>query len=181
MPRWPTAPYSSHRTGCYGCKRLSPSDGACGVHGYPCTHWGVDTFTIGGIRDVWAPEAGIVVAVSDGSSPPFVGYGPGIVLLKGASGVYHLLAHLQAGTTVVRVGQTLAEGAPIAKFDPAMGHCHYEVRRAPTGPSETNTINPEEWHRAASGGSGLVVILALGGLFALGIMLARHRAGERLF
>ena len=54
MARWPTAPYTTRRTGCYGCKRLSPSDGGCGVHGYPCTHWGVDTFTIGGIRDVWA-------------------------------------------------------------------------------------------------------------------------------
>lgn len=174
MTRWPTAPSSPHRTGCYGCKRISPADGACGVHGYPCTHWGVDCFTF--VRDVWAPEAGTVVAVSDGSSAPFVGYGPGIVLIRGVSGVYHLLAHLQAGTTVVSVGQQLAEGAPIAKFDPGMGHCHYEVRRSPTGPSETNTIDPVAWH-AQQGGHGLMMLVLLGGLFAVGVIVARRAKG----
>lgn len=179
MARWPTAPYTTRRTGCYGCKRLTPSDGGCGVRGYPCTHWGVDTFTIGGIRDVWAPEAGTVVAVADGSSPPFSGYGPGVVLLKGASGVYHLLSHLDYPTIKVRVGMELAEGEPIAKFSAAYAHCHYEVRRKPTGPSETNTINPEEWHKAQSG-SSFGILLLLGGLFAVGYMLARRHPGERL-
>src|SRR3990172_10802187 len=100
---------------------MRPGDGGCGVRGYPCPHWGVDTFTIGGIRDVWAPEAGGVVAVADGSSPPFSGYGPGVVLLKGASGVYHLLSHLDYDTIRVRVGQQLAEGEPIGKFSAAYG------------------------------------------------------------
>lgn len=172
MARWPTAPYTTRRTGCYGCRRLTPADGGCGVKGYPCTHWGVDTFTIGGIRDVWAPEAGVVVAVADGSSPPFSGYGPGVVLLKGGSGFYHLLSHLDYSTIKVSVGQQLAEGAPIAKFSAAYAHCHYEVRRKPTGPSETNTINPEQWLRAQKGGA-IGTLLVLGGLFAVGYALAR--------
>jgi murein DD-endopeptidase MepM/ murein hydrolase activator NlpD len=179
MSRWPTAPYTTRRTGCYGCRRLTPADGGCGVKGYPCTHWGVDTFTISGNRDVWAPEDGVVVSVSDGSAPPFSGYGPGIVLMKGASGVYHLLAHLEYGSIRVRVGQPLSEGAPIGRFDANYNHCHYEVRKAPTGPSETNTINPEEWHRSRSGNSTLLLLLAVGGLVAIGVMAARHRVGER--
>lgn len=180
MVRFPTAPFAPRRTGCYGCKRNSLSDGACGVKGYPCTHWGMDLFAVG-IRDVWAPEAGNIVAVSDGSSPPFVGFGPGVVLMKGASGIYHLLSHLQAGTTLVRVGQEVVEGAPIAKFDPGMAHCHWEVRKAPTGPSETNTINPEAWLQATRGsGSGVKVLLALAGLFALGMLASRLTSRGRL-
>jgi Peptidase family M23 len=179
MARWPTAPYTTRRTGCYGCKRLTPADGGCGVKGYPCTHWGVDTFTVGGIRDVWAPERGVVVAVADGSAPPFSGYGPGVVLMKGASGVYHLLSHLDYGTIKVRVGQELAEGDPIAKFSAAYAHCHYEVRRQPTGPSETNTINPEEWHKAQGGGA-VTLLLLVGGLAALGFIMARYDVGKRL-
>lgn len=158
--RWPTAPYTTRRTGCYGCRRLEPADGGCGVKGYPCTHWGVDTFTIDGDRDVWAPEAGAVIAVADGSAPPFVGYGPGVVMLLGASGVYHLLSHLDHSTIKVRVGQQLDEGEPIAKFSVAYGHCHYEIRLAPTGPSEVNTIDPVMWHaKAATGGIGIEVVL----------------------
>lgn len=179
MPRWPTAPYSTHRTGCYGCKRLTPADGGCGVRGYPCTHWGIDTFTHGS-RDVWAPEDGVIVAVSDGGSPPFSGYGPGVVLMKGVSGMYHLLAHLERASIQVRQGMPVAEGRPIGRFDAGYAHCHYEIRKAPTGPSETNTINPEEWHRAHGGGSSVGILLLLGGLFAVGYVLARHRAGERL-
>ena len=180
MARWPTAPYSTHRTGCYGCKRTSPADGACGVHGYPCTHWGVDTFTFGGIRDVWAPEAGIVVAVSDGSSPPFVGYGPGVVLMKGSSGVFHLFSHLELASIRVQKGQQIAEGAPIGRFDAAHAHCHYEVRRNPTGPSETNTIDPVAWLESASGGGSIKVLIAIGGLMFAGYAIAKLHAGEKL-
>jgi hypothetical protein len=171
VARWPTAPFTTHRTGCYGCKRLTSADGGCGVHGYPCTHWGVDTFTIGGIRDVWAPEAGVVVAVSDGRSAPFMGYGPGVVLLKGASGVYHLLAHLELGSVSTKVGAQLAEGQAIGRFDATFGHCHYEVRRQPTGPSEVNTMDPGKWLAAQS--SGMTTLLLLGGLLAAGYFLAR--------
>lgn len=173
MARWPTAPFSTHRTGCYGCKRATPADGGCGVHGYPCTHWGVDTFT-GGSRDVVAPESGMVINVSDGNSPPFSGYGPGVVLFQGKSGYYHLLAHLELASIKVAPGMGLSEGSPIGRFDAAHAHCHYEVRRKPTGPSDVNTIDPAAWLKSAGGsGPGIGTLLVLGGLLAAGYFLAR--------
>lgn len=175
MARWPTAPFTTRRTGAYGSRRLTSADGSCGVKGYPCVHWGVDTFT-DGLRDVWAPEDGRVYAVADGSSPPFVGYGPGVVLLQGKSGFFHLLSHLERGSVRVQRGQDLREGELIGRFDSAHGHMHYEVRREPTGPSEVNTVNPEEWLR--SQGGGIVKVLLVAGLVALGIMLARQGRGS---
>jgi murein DD-endopeptidase MepM/ murein hydrolase activator NlpD len=148
---------------------MTSADGGCGVHGYPCTHWGVDTFAI--TPEIYAPENGVVVAVSDGASPPFSGYGPGVVLMKGASGFYHLFAHLaQIG---VDKGAQLVEGALIGRYSAAYGHCHYEVRKQPTGPSETNTVDPEKWLATARGG-GLGTLLLLGGLFAAGYFLANR-------
>jgi murein DD-endopeptidase MepM/ murein hydrolase activator NlpD len=131
----------------------------------------VDTFT-GGSRDVFAPEDGTVITVS-GDAPPFAGYGPGIVLLKGRSGFYHLLAHLELGSVKVMPGMNIAEGAPIGRFDAAHAHCHYEVRRNPTGPSELNTVDPIAWLESAGGSNGLVMLLLLGGLLAAGYFLAR--------
>jgi murein DD-endopeptidase MepM/ murein hydrolase activator NlpD len=160
---------------------MTSADGGCGVKGYPCTHWGVDTFTIDGSRDVWAPEAGTVVAVANGSSPPFSGYGPGIVLMLGASGVYHLLAHLDYSTIDVREGQQLAEGEPIAMFSEAYGHCHYEIRLAPTGPSDVNTVDPVAWHAGATGiTTGEIALMFVAGVVGLAgaIMLDRWLAGE---
>jgi murein DD-endopeptidase MepM/ murein hydrolase activator NlpD len=171
MPRWPSGPFSSHRTGCYGCKRQSPSDGGCGVHGYPCTHWGVDTFAT--TPEIYAPEDGVVVSVADGTSPPFTGYGPGVVLMKGMSGFYHLLAHLDLGSIRVTKGAKVAEGTLVGRYNAAYGHCHYEVRKQPTGPSETNTIDPEKWLAASKGGGGIGVLLVLGGLLAAGYFIAR--------
>lgn len=176
MARWPTFPYSTHRTGCYGCKRNTPSDGGCGVKGYPCTHWGVDTFTLNKDRSVWAPESGVIVATATGSSPPFSGYGPGVVLMLGDSGWYHLMGHLTYSTIAVKPQQRVAEGAPIGAFDPGIAHCHYEVRRLPYGPSDTNTVNPEQWHRDHSG-SMLGKLLLLGGLFVVGMYIARGGRG----
>jgi len=178
MPRWPTAPFDPHRTGCYGCRRITPADGSCGVHDYPCTHWGVDTFTLDGSREVVAPERGTVAVVTDGRSPPWVGYGPGLVLLAGASGFYHMLAHLESGSVRVRVGQQLAEGAPIGRFDAEYGHCHYEVRRKPIGPSSSNTIDPALWLREASRSSSISSswLWSLVGLGVIGYAVYRYRS-----
>ena len=143
MARLPTGPYKTGRTGCYGCKRETPADGSCGVHGYPCVHRGIDLFADS--PDVFAPEIGVVIAVSDGKSAPYSGYGPGIILIQGASGYYHLLAHLDYNTIVVRPGAPVFEGQKLATFNREIGHTHYEVRRQPTGPSETNTISPLKW------------------------------------
>ncbi len=155
MSRWPTGPFTLRRTGCYGCVRRSSSDGACGVTGYPCVHYGMDLFASS--REVVAPERGRVVAVADGSSAPWTGYGPGVIVIAGASGVFHLMGHLQWSSIRVRVGDELVEGQRLADFDPEIAHTHYEVRRQLTGPSKTNTIDPEAWLRGISV-FGLVLI-----------------------
>lgn len=175
MARWPSGPYSTRRTGCYGCKRITSADGGCGVHGYPCTHWGVDLFAV--TPQIWAPELSVVVAVADGSAAPFRGYGPGVILLQGASGVYHLFAHM--GTIAVKVGQRLAEGDYLGTFDKAYGHSHWEVRRQKTGPSETNTIDPNAWFRAQGGSSSVATLFVLAGLLGAGWWLARSGAFGR--
>lgn len=143
MARLPTGPYKLGRTGCYGCVRETAADGSCGVHGYPCVHRGLDLFAEA--PDVFAPETGIVVTVTDGKSPPFSGYGPGVILILGASGYYHLLSHLRFSTIAVKQGMPVFEGQKLAQFDPEIRHTHYEVRRQATGPSETNTVNPLKW------------------------------------
>jgi|GEM_PF-4108953 len=174
MARWPTGPFSTHRTGCYGCKRMSSADGGCGVHGYPCTHWGMDLFA-GSDRRVVAPESGVVVAVANGSSPPWSGFGPGVVVIRGASGVFHLLSHLEFSSIQVGVGLPVSEGTPIGQYDARIAHTHYEVRRKLTGPSAENTIDPSVWLKAqggSSGGLGKLVLLA--GLFGAGVYLSRR-------
>jgi murein DD-endopeptidase MepM/ murein hydrolase activator NlpD len=96
--------------------------------------------------DVFAPELGIVVAVSDGKSAPFQGFGPGVILIKGFSGYYHLLAHLNPSSIIVRQGYPILEGMKLAQLDREINkHTHWEVRKQATGPSETNNINPLQW------------------------------------
>jgi murein DD-endopeptidase MepM/ murein hydrolase activator NlpD len=95
--------------------------------------------------DVFAPESGTIVRITDGKSTPFSGYGPGVVLMHGDSGFYHLLSHLVLSSINVRSGQRVLDGQRIARFDPEIRHTHYEVRREATGPSETNTVNPLLW------------------------------------
>jgi len=182
MARWPTGPFSTHRTGCYSCVRRTAADGGCGVHGYPCVHRGVDLFADD--PHVFAPEAGTVVAVSDGKSAPWVGYGPGIIVIKGESGVYHLLAHLTSSTIGVSYGQWVQEGQPLAQFAASYGHTHYEVRKKLTGPSETNTIDPNVWLATAVVTAGArpsttreipwgLLGLLLGGLVGIGWLTYR--------
>jgi murein DD-endopeptidase MepM/ murein hydrolase activator NlpD len=144
MARLPTGPYKTGRTGCYGCKRETTRDGGCGVHGYPCIHRGLDLFAES--PDVFAPEGGQIIAVSDGKSAPFQGYGPGVVLLKGASGYYHLLGHLNPTTFTVRKDAFVLEGQKLAQLDVEVNkHTHWEVRKQATGPSQTNTVSPLAW------------------------------------
>lgn len=123
--------------------RFSSADGSCGTKSYPCVHWGVDLFADD--RRVFAPEAGTILQISDGTKAPFIGYGPGVILLQGKSGVYHLLAHLSFATILPNKGEWVSEGQQLAMFDPKINHCHYEVRIQPTGPSSENTRDPEAW------------------------------------
>lgn len=166
MARWPTGSFTLHRTGCYGCQRFSSSDGACGVHGYPCVHWGMDLFATD--PHVYAPEGGQVVAVSDGKSAPWVGYNPGIVVIHGQSGVFHVMAHLTHSSIRVMQGQLVGEGQLLAQFDPGIGHTHYEVRKQLTGPSDTNTIDPADWLATQQGRGTNGAIWALAGLMLAG-------------
>lgn len=143
MARLPTGPYRASRTGCYGCSRNVPADGSCGIHGYPCIHYGLDLFADS--PEVVAPEAGIIFAISDGRAAPFQGYGPGVVLMLGMSGYFHLLSHLRAESVVVSRGAFVTEGQRIAQIDPKAAHVHYEVRLRATGDSRANTIDPLVW------------------------------------
>jgi murein DD-endopeptidase MepM/ murein hydrolase activator NlpD len=131
------------RTGCYGCVRRSPADGGCGVRGYPCTHYGLDLFAAS--PQVFAPENGVIVATADGANPPFTGYGPGVVLMRGVSGFFHLLSHLDFRSITVAPGQFVLEGQRLGNFNAEFGHVHYEVRREKSGPSATNTVDPSQW------------------------------------
>lgn len=143
MARYPTGPFTTRRTGCYLCRRITPADGSCGVRGYPCTHFGLDLFATS--PGVFAPEAGTIVDVSDGTRPPYVGYNPGVILMRGVSGAYHLLGHMEFNTIRVRPGQFVLEGTQLGQFNQDVGHVHYEIRRTPTGSSDTNTIDPARW------------------------------------
>lgn len=64
--------------------------------GYPCTHRGLDLAAKAG-TPVFAPEGGYLLYAVDGDDVrPFSRYGPALLVLKGASGYYHLLAHMAA-------------------------------------------------------------------------------------
>ena len=144
----------------YGDPRRIP-----GAPGYPAhgrgPHWGHDI--AGHVGDaIRAPEAMRILDVQSSSTrdtrmpAPWDGYGPGIVLARGVSGSYHLLAHL-SGTAVVK-GQTVDEGAYVgAMGDPGGGaHVHWEVRTVPVDKPETRgstTDDPTEWLHANGGGA----------------------------
>lgn len=80
VARPPVTPVVFGATGAYGAVRSDPKDGACGIHPYPCTHPGVDLEAPKG-TDVVAPHAGWVLVSQATNDPPFVGYGPAVVLL----------------------------------------------------------------------------------------------------
>lgn len=91
------APWKVTPHGAFGYVRTSAADGSAGAGGYPSTHYGVDLAGQEGDQ-VRAPEDGELIAVMANlpgkDVRPWTGYGPGLVVIKGASGRYHLLAHL---------------------------------------------------------------------------------------
>lgn len=123
-------------------------------------HAGVD---LGGSHDlVVAPERlrveRVIEASYGGRTPRFSrplgwgGYGPHAVLLRAVSGGemlerWHLLAHVDR--VVVREGQILELGAPVAQVSPVGAHLHWEVRSeaAPTGGASVVEIvlDPGDW------------------------------------
>lgn len=135
------------RTGAFLAVRSSPADGACGVHGYPCQHPGVDVLGPQGTL-VASPEGGIVKVVASGSSAPYVGYGPWLIVILGDSGKYHLLGHLEPAANRVTVGQRVEAGDVVGATSSA-NHTHWEVRTKivpPTGQTnQDNNVDPVGW------------------------------------
>ena len=179
-PQPPILPLSVAHTGGFKAARLSPADGSCATHPYPCYHPGIDA---GGAQGtpVHAPEDGTIVLVSDGSSPPWEGYGPYLALIKGKSGWYHLLAHLQPGSMSLGVGSAVTAGQAIATTSSA-NHTHWEVRRKVTpnyAANETNldnNIDPLEWLAQARG--GITNLLIIGGAAIALAYYLRSRKGR---
>lgn len=178
-PQPPILPLSVATTGDYKAVRNTPADGACGVHGYPCMHPGVD---VGGYQGtvVNAPEDATLVLTADGSQPPWRGYGPYLALFLGKSGYYHLLAHLEPGSVIPSVGDAVTAGQPIGATSSA-NHTHWEVRKKPTpdyANNETNfdnNIDPvNDWlpsQRGLVGAIGKTNLLIIAASAAIGLAL----------
>jgi len=174
-PIWPL------RVGAHGAYlevRSSPSDGACGVSNYPCRHPGVDVAGPYG-TPVAAPETGVVVAATDGSSAPFVGYGPWLLIIRGvASGKYHLLAHLDpSGYALAPVGTQVKAGQKVGTVSSA-NHTHWELRTkmvpdfAHGETNFTNNSDPLAWLDSSSS-EALAAVLLLGGAALLAYLMWR--------
>jgi murein DD-endopeptidase MepM/ murein hydrolase activator NlpD len=102
-----------------------------------------------------APEAGRVMQTwtasrprdPSASSPPgWSGYGPRGVLIRGDSGQWHVLAHLDE--LLVTRGQWVSPGQPVGRGS-VVRHCHWEVRdvaRPPAGWATVElTYSPAAW------------------------------------
>lgn len=99
-------------------------------------HAGLDLAAPIGDR-VLAPEGGRVAVVANASTPSartrfsrpsgWAGYGPGVVVLQGDSGAFHVLGHVDA--VVVVPGQRVREGELLAFVgETSTPHLHWEVR-----------------------------------------------------
>lgn len=163
---------SDRRSPIDGARIVSlPAVGAWGYHRPPTErhaahiHAGVDVHGAPGTA-VRAPEAGTIEAAGMlPARPPWTDYAPA-VMLRGASGRWHLLAHLNGTATgghaeapavsvgqVVRLGDVLGYTGPRHPLDPshAANHTHWEVRtrpRARRAEGETTftiTVDPVRW------------------------------------
>lgn len=159
----PSAIAAGNGYGDFRAKQVDTSTGRPGVW-----HWGLDLANAIG-ADVDAPEDMTITHVwTDNETAPFVGYGPGGVLGRGASGLYHLLAHMDptvAVGNVVQAGDVVGHTGELAGITP---HCHWEVRVKPIDSPATrkgNTLDPRSWLAGATSRSGdwgwLLVVVAL--------------------
>lgn len=175
-PIWPLIVGNN---GAFMAVRSSPAQGACGVSGYPCTHPGVDVNGPQG-TPVHAPEDGVVVLAADGSVPPWRGYGPWLVVIRGrASGKFHLLSHLDpSARALAAIGLPVRAGDVVGRVSAAR-HTHWELRKALTPPSggsnKTNNEDPIAWLQAARTGSTLVWMTLGGGLMLLAALYLKRR------
>ena len=196
--------------------RQLPVSGGTITDGFLTTranHWAWDVAGKGGATVV-TPESGVVVDVFSSPDPqrkdnttmkgqtaltketypsiadPWNGYGPGGVLLRGVSGVWHLLAHL--ATTKVTVGDRVSGGDALGTLPQHVGasgpHTHWEVRTkalSTLGERAQSSLNPGDWLRTDNqpqrtsqrgevrAGISVPAIIGIGaGLLVLGILSA---------
>jgi murein DD-endopeptidase MepM/ murein hydrolase activator NlpD len=158
----PIYPLVVGNNGAYKAVRSSSAQGSCGTKPYPCQHPGTD---VNGVRGtpVRAPESGVVVAASAGSSSPFGGYGPWVIVIKGDGGKYHLLGHLDPiNLMMAPVGRRVVAGDQVGTTSSA-NHTHWEVRKKLTpdfARGETNFDNNEDpvlWLKLSGFGGYLVI------------------------
>jgi murein DD-endopeptidase MepM/ murein hydrolase activator NlpD len=172
----PILPLKVGNNGAYGAVRSSPAQGSCGTKPYPCKHPGLDVVGRAGTT-VIAPEDGMVAFAADGTVAPFVGYGPWVVMVRGASGKHHLLAHLDLDSRqMAPIGLRVAAGTPIGKTSSA-NHTHWEVRTkmvpdfAHGEDNFTNNVDPAAW--ISGGGSLVMPVLLVGGAVLLYLWSSR--------
>lgn len=100
---------------------------------------------------VVAPENGRVERVAFGGpgadmDRPWSRYGPAIVLMRGRSGLFHLLAHVHY--PLVAPGELVQAGQPLAAVS-ELAHVHWEIRRGmfprPGVTNYENSIDPLKW------------------------------------
>ena len=100
---------------------------------------------------VASPEAGevIVVEAAANETRRWAGYGPAVVVVRGASGAFHRLTHLASTGIRVAVGDLLqSPGVPIALIS-SLAHLHWEVMARPSRTNPFATVelcaDPVEW------------------------------------
>lgn len=176
-PQPPIYPLIVGNNGAFLAVRASSAQGSCGTKPYPCKHPGTDVNGRAGTQVV-APESGVIVASSSGANPPFQGYGPWLVVIKGdASGKYHLLAHLATATAAMApIGRRVTAGDVVGTVSSA-NHVHWELRKKlvpdfARGESNlTNNSDPVGWLLSAGWG----VPLLFGALAIVGFLFLRRR------
>lgn len=174
MPRQPVDPQQAlpDSTSPRGFKNVRPG----GV-----LHLGVDLTGSPG-QAVLAPESGVVTDVLGSADPeradntklpgtstsakrgfpriaaPWDGYGPGIVVVRGDDGKFHLMAHL--ATQTVAEGDRVAEGQRIGTMATHVGasgsHVHWEVRGHAVDTFQgraADVVDPGRWVAGSSGAS----------------------------
>jgi hypothetical protein len=156
--------------GAFGYLRDDPSSGLCSDGHYPCVHKGVDLAGAEGTI-VKAPERGLVfLAANRNDLKPFSRYGPAFVYMKGyETGLWHLLAHLKAGSirtagggypdergegghqTILVLGSPypVAEGQYLGVISDR-NHLHWEINTANRAELDASVNDPEHWWKRTS-------------------------------
>lgn len=145
-------PQSGHITEGRDWLGRGPATKSCGLW----YHAGLDLFTKKDVKRkiglVGSPEKGEVRAViNPREQKGWESYAPGwLVIIKGASGKFHRLAHLDGKNLYVSVGQAIGRNQAVGFVD--ADHTHWSVHTALHNPTEgiskcswANTVDPVSW------------------------------------